>query len=143
MPKPPEDSIDARLYNFPQLIEANHWAVDLETVKTNFQRYGLLDKQVQFVPGWFADTLPQVPIERIAVLRLDGDYYQSTMDILNNLYPRLMPGGYVIVDDWGLDQICGEKQAVIDYRNTHGIVDEIFEVDWQSVYWRKGLDSDV
>ncbi|MEM8535763.1 MAG: TylF/MycF/NovP-related O-methyltransferase [Chloroflexota bacterium] len=138
MPKPPEDSIDTRLYNFPQLIKANHWAVDQDTVKANFQRYGLLDKQVQFIPGWFEDTLPAAPIERIAVLRLDGDYYQSTMDILNNLYPRLMPGGYVIVDDWGLDQICGEKQAVIDYRDTHGITDEIVEVDWQSVYWRKG-----
>ena len=138
MPKPPEDSLDMRLYNFPQLIEANHWAVDIDMVKANFQRYGLLDQQVQFLPGWFQDTLPEAPVEHIAVLRLDGDYYQSTMDILNNLYPRLMSGGYVIVDDWGLDQICGEKQAVIDYRDAHGITDEIIEVDWQSVYWRKG-----
>ncbi len=138
LPTPPADSIDGRMHELPPLIQANHWAVDQETVAANFRRYGLLDQQVQFLSGWFEDTLPDAPVEQIAVLRLDGDYYQSTMDILNNLYPRLAEGGYVIADDWGLDQICGEKQAVVEYRNAHGITDEIIEVDWQSVYWRKG-----
>ena len=51
-------------------------------VEENFRRYGLLDDRVRFLEGWFADTLPQAPIERLAVLRLDGDMYGSTMDAL-------------------------------------------------------------
>jgi hypothetical protein len=137
LPTPPPGSQDDVMHQLPALIDANHYAVNLPTVKANFQRYGLLDEQVRFLPGWFADTLPDAPIEQIAVLRVDGDYYESTLDILTNLYPRLAPGGYIILDDWGLP-VCGEKQAVLEYRAAHGITDEIIEVDWQSAYWRKG-----
>lgn len=138
LPTPPAGSLDALMHVFPQLVENNHFAVDQAAVKANFQRYGLLDEQVQFLPGWFHDTLPRAPIKQIALLRLDCDYYQSTMDILTNLYPLVQPGGYVMVDDWGLNDLCGEQQAVLDYRQAHGITDEIIEVDWQAVYWRKG-----
>lgn len=137
LPPPPPASVDEIFYTYPDVVKINHFAVDLDTVMSNFRRYGLLDEQVRFLPGWFKDTLPQSPIEKIAVLRLDGDYYDSTMDILVHLYPKLSVGGYVIIDDWGLDQICGEKQAVIEYREAHGITDEVLEVDWQSSYWRK------
>jgi O-methyltransferase len=68
-------------------------------------------------------------------LRLDGDMYESTMDGLKNLYPRLSNGGYLIIDDWGAVKGC--QQAVIDYRKTHGISDEIIQIDWTGVYWRK------
>ena len=81
--------------------------------------------------------MPNVQIDKLAVLRLDGDYYESTMDTLVHLYPRLSVGGYVIVDDWGLDQICGEKQAVIEYRKKHCITDEIIDIDYHSAYWQK------
>jgi Macrocin-O-methyltransferase (TylF) len=66
-------------------------AVSLEEVQTNFERYGLLDDQVRFLKGWFRDTLPAAPIERLAVLRLD-DMYQSTMDALANLYLKVSQG---------------------------------------------------
>jgi hypothetical protein len=111
--------------------------VELETVKGNFARYGLLDDQVRFLPGWFGETLPGAPIEQLAVLRLDCDFYESTLDALENLYPKLSPGGYVIVDDWGLDQLCSEQEAVLAYRRTHGITDEILPIDFQGAYWRK------
>ncbi len=137
LPTPPPNSQDAVMHQLPVLVEANHYAVDQDTVQANFRRYGLLDEQVQFLPGWFADTLPHASIEQIAVLRVDGDYYQSTMDILTNLYPKLVFGGYIILDDWGLP-ICGEKQAILEYRATHGITEELIEVDWQTAYWRKG-----
>jgi len=75
-------------------------AVPIERVKANFARYGLLDEQVRFLPGWFEDTLPTAPISQIAVLRLDGDMYDSTMVALRSLYPKLSVGGYVIVDDY-------------------------------------------
>ncbi len=110
-------------------------SVSLKEVQSNFEKYGLLDDQVRFLKGWFRDTLPSAPIERLAVLRLDGDMYESTMDGLLNLYPRLSVGGYVIVDDYGAIPAC--RQAVDDYRESHGIREEILEIDWTGKYWRR------
>lgn len=76
-------------------------AVSLEAVQENFRKYDLLDDQVRFLKGWFKDTLPTAPIQKLAILRLDGDMYESTMDGLNNLYSKLSVGGFVIVDDYG------------------------------------------
>jgi len=110
-------------------------AVPLERVKENFERYGLLDGQVRFLAGWFKDTLPGAPIAKLSVIRLDGDMYGSTMEALVNLYPKLSPGGYVIVDDFGAMETC--RKAVLDFRRLHGIDDEIVTVDWTGVYWRR------
>jgi O-methyltransferase len=104
-------------------------------VRANFQRYGLLDDQVRFLPGWFKDTLPDAPIERIAVLRLDGDLYESTIQALDALYPRLSPGGFCIIDDYHAMRPC--EQAVTDYRARHGVSEEIVEIDGTGVLWRK------
>jgi O-methyltransferase len=109
-------------------------AVSLEQVKSNFSRYGLLDEQVAFLEGWFKDTLPAAPIDRLAVLRLDGDYYESTIEVLESLYHKVSPGGFVIVDDYLHLDAC--KQAVDDFRAAFSIRDEIVEADWNSVYWR-------
>jgi hypothetical protein len=76
-------------------------AVSVEEVKANFSRFGLLDDQVAFVEGRFRDTLPALRDRTWAVIRLDGDLYESTIDSLENLYPGLAPGGWVIVDDYG------------------------------------------
>ena len=73
-------------------------AVSLEQVRDNFDRYGLLDDQVVFLKGWFKDTLPTAPIERLAILRLDGDMYESTADGLVNLYGKMSLGGFVVVE---------------------------------------------
>lgn len=110
--------------------------VDVNSVRANFARYGLLDEQVEFLVGWFADTLPDAPIERLALLRLDGDLYGSTLDALEALYPKVSPGGFVIVDDYGGWESC--RRAVDDYRATHGIDAPIHEVDWTGVWWRVG-----
>ena len=115
--------------------QARDLAVSLEAVRANFERYGLLDDQVRFLKGWFRDTLPTAPIERLAVLRLDGDMYESTSDALVSLYPRLSPGGYLIVDDYGAVGAC--RQAVEDYRAAHGITEEIHPIDWTGVYWQR------
>lgn len=104
-------------------------------VKANFERYGLLDDRVRFLPGWFKDTLADAPIERIAVLRLDGDLYESTIQALDALYPRLSVGGYCIVDDYLAVKAC--EQAVTDYRAKHGITEEIVDIDGTGVLWRK------
>jgi O-methyltransferase len=118
------------------LYEAKELAVSLEEVKANFERYGLLDDQVRFLKGWFRDTLAAAPIERLAVLRLDGDMYESTMDALVNLYPKLSDKGYIIVDDYGCIPAC--RQAVQDYRSANGIVEKIREIDWTGIFWQKG-----
>lgn len=109
-------------------------AISLEQVRDNFDKYGLLDDQVVFLKGWFKDTLPTAPIDRLAVLRLDGDMYESTMDGLRNLYPKVSPGGYTIVDDYGCVPAC--KQAVEDYRRDHGITAPIHDIDEWGVYWQ-------
>ena len=110
-------------------------AVSRTEVEASFDRYGLLDDQVRFLEGWFADTLPTAPIERLALLRLDGDLYQSTWEALENLYPRLSVGGILIVDDYGAFEPC--RRAVEDYRSRHDITDEVVPIDWTGVWWRR------
>jgi O-methyltransferase len=109
-------------------------AVDADTVRANFERYGLLDDQVRFLEGWFRDTLPEAPLERLALMRLDGDLYESTMDALLALYPKVSVGGYVIIDDYG-NEVLGCRQAVDDFRRDHGVTAPIQRVDWTGVYW--------
>jgi len=109
-------------------------AVSAEQVRRNFGRYGLLDGQVVFLEGWFKDTLPKADIAALSVLRLDGDMYESTMDALGALYPKLSPGGYCIIDDYVLPN-C--QRAVHDYRAAQGITDPIIDIDQTGSYWRK------
>jgi O-methyltransferase len=90
---------------------------------------------VVFLKGWFRDTLPTAPIEKVSILRLDGDLYESTMDSLVSLYPKVASGGYVIVDDYG--STPPSAKAVTDYRAKHGIDEPIVKIDWTGVYWRK------
>lgn len=109
--------------------------VSLEAVQENFRRYGLLDDQVRFLPGWFRDTLDSAPIDRLAVARLDGDMYESTIVALEALYPRLSVGGYLIVDDYLSHPAC--RAAVDEYRDANDIDELIHEIDWTGVYWRR------
>lgn len=109
-------------------------AVSLETVRDNFARYKLLDDQVVFVEGMFSDTLPTLAAGPFALLRLDGDLYESTYVALNSLYARLTPGGFVIVDDYSLEP-C--QRAVADFRAQNGITAPLREIDWTGVWWRK------
>ena len=94
----------------------------------------MLDNRVKFLEGWFRDTLPTAPVEKLAVLRLDGDLYESTILALDSLYPKLSPGGFVIIDDYILE-FC--RKAVEDYRAKHGITDEMIQIDRTAVFWKK------
>ena len=125
----PADQADT-LANFNAYL-----GVSLERVQANFERYGLLDEQVRFVKGWFKDTIPNAPVEEIALLRADGDMYESTMQILEGLYPKVVPGGFVIIDDYGALENC--RQAVHDFRSRHGISEEIQRIDWTGAFWRR------
>jgi O-methyltransferase len=110
-------------------------AVSVATVRDTFARYDLLDDQVMFVEGWFKDTLALAPVEQIAVLRLDGDMYESTWQALTALYPKLSVGGFAIIDDFGAISAC--KAAVLDYRREFNIDESMVEIDWTGVYWRR------
>lgn len=111
-------------------------AIPLEQVKHNFERYEVLSDNVKFIKGFFRDTMPTIEVEKIAILRLDGDMYESTIDVLDYLYPRLSVGGYCIIDDYGLPNCAA---AVNDYREKHGITDEMtFIAPYKSsLYWKK------
>jgi glycosyltransferase involved in cell wall biosynthesis len=110
-------------------------AVPLEEVRETFRRYGLLDDRVRFLEGWFKDTLQRAPIEQLALARLDGDLYESTLDALRALYPRLAPGGFVIVDDYGAFEPC--RRAVDEFRAELGIGTPLETIDWSGVQWRR------
>jgi len=118
-----------RLYAFSEL------AVSEEQVRANFATYGLLDEQVVFLKGFFQDTLPNVPSESFALLRLDGDMYGSTMDALVNLYNKLSMGGYVIIDDYGALNAC--RRAVHDFLDSRDLSPTINRIDVSGVWWRK------
>ena len=136
---PQPDPVRAPADRGDVLFAFRELAVPLEVVRENFRRYGLLDDRVRFLEGWFKDTLPAAPISRLAILRIDGDLYESTMDALVSLYPRLSIGGYVIVDDYGCLSCC--RAAVDDYRTEHSIRDPIDAVDWSAIFWRKGAPA--
>ncbi|WP_282935546.1 TylF/MycF family methyltransferase [Paenibacillus sp. RC67] len=108
--------------------------VSLQEVARNFYKYDLLDEQVRFLKGWFKDTLPTAPIEKLAIARLDGDMYSSTMQSLTSLYPKLSIGGYIIIDDYSIGYCSA---AVHDFRAQHGIIEPIVPIDITGVYWRK------
>lgn len=110
-------------------------AVSLDQVQRNFARYGLLDEQVVFVEGFFRDTLPTLAAGPFSLMRLDGDWYESTYVALEALYPKLSPGGFVIIDDFHLIPPC--RQAVIDYRSQHEITASMHDVDWNAAWWQK------
>ena len=110
-------------------------SVPLETVRNNIRKYGLLDDQIVFLKGWFKDTLPAAPIKSLALLRLDGDLYESTIVSLNALYKKLSPSGYVIVDDYHV--VPGCKAAIHDFLASAQIAPRICEIDGVGVYWQK------
>jgi len=131
---------DAKSYPADQdwnLNRHRELAVSLQDVQANFAAYGLLDERVRFLEGWFKDTLPKAPINRLAVLRLDGDLYESTIQVLDALYAKLSAGGFLIVDDYFLEP-C--RAAIEDFRRANGVTDTILQIDRMSVYWRKSID---
>jgi O-methyltransferase len=114
------------------------FSVSREEVEANFRRYGLLDEQVRFLEGWFRDTLPNAPFQNLAVLRLDGDMYESTMQALASLYDRLSVGGFVIVDDYYLEACA---KAIHDFRSQRGITDLMQDIGGRGVFWRRSAQT--
>lgn len=135
LPKPNPEKYPKDLNDVHHIIDVLKVSVD--EVKNNFKIYGVLDNQVKFLKGWFKDTLKDPPFEKISILRLDGDMYESTWDVLTNCYDKLSIGGYVIIDDYAL-AACHD--AVDDFRAQNKIDEPIEYFDAGNVYWKKCKD---
>ena len=131
LPKPTAAADQEKRYD---LADCDFMKVSQEQVQANFERFGLLDDRVRFLKGWFCDTLPTAPIKQLALLRLDGDLYDSTRDALKAMYYRVAPGGFIVVDDYGSWNGC--RVAVDEFRKQFGIESPMNKIDFTGVYWR-------
>lgn len=129
-PEIPEDAGDPH-----HTIEA--LKVPLETVRENFALYKALDDKVVFLRGWFKDTLPNNDqIRKLCILRLDGDMYKSTMDVFDSCYDKVVPGGFIIVDDYGTT-INSCQIATTDFRKKRNITQKFERIDNSGIFWQK------
>ena len=112
----------------------DYLSVSVDEVKNNFKKYDLLDDNIIFIKGFFEHSLKNTSIDKLSLLRLDGDMYSSTIQVLENLYEKVSPGGYIIIDDYAAPAV---KTACTDFRKANNITSEIFTIDWTGVYWIK------
>lgn len=133
---PPSVGDEDRRYGFNLEEERQPWIkCDLASVREHFRRYGLLGPQVHFVPGWLQETLPAAPIGPLALLRIDVDLYSATADCLHLLYDKVVPGGFVVVDDYGYLKCC--RDAVDAFRERRAVAEPIEWIDRSGIFWRK------
>ena len=90
----------------------------IEEVTTLFRELDVLQR-TRMVKGMFQDTLSAAPIERIALLHIDGDWYDSVKACLQHFYDRVSPGGIVQIDDYGYWE--GARKAVDDFFTQRGV----------------------
>jgi len=91
----------------------------LEQVKNNLRNTGYDQNQIVYAKGKVEETIPSAAPATIAILRLDTDWYESTLHELVHLYPRLSVGGVLIIDDYGHWQGC--RKAVDQYIAEHNL----------------------
>ncbi len=112
-------------------------APPLDSVAEHFARFGVAEG-VEFVPGFFEETMASLRGRTWSLVRLDADTYRATRVVLDALYPGLEAGGYLIVDDYFhpyLPESC--RRAVDDYRAEHAISEPVTQIDWNGARWRK------
>jgi len=133
LPPPDKDRYPADagslFHQYPEL------AVSEDKVRSNFEKFGLFDEQVILLKGWFKNTMPLVPSDQIAILRLDGDLYESTILPLTHLYDKVPAGGWIIVDDYECVPAC--KLAVQDFLSERGLAPDIRPIDGVGVFFEK------
>lgn len=96
----------------PELKPVGLWKADVEKAKKIIEKVGATNRTKIF-KGWFQDTIPKAGIEKIALLRIDGDIYESTKFCLEALYDKVVDGGYIILDDYrGWE---GSRHAVFEF----------------------------
>lgn len=140
----PNDSEQPGIGEIPEtertgaLISSGVTVCPLQHVKAIFKHWKISDKDFVYHKGWFQQTVPLAhdKINSISLLRLDGDLYESTKICLEYLYPKVVKGGFVIIDDYALE---GCKKAVHEYLDSNNISADITVINNNEgpVYWVK------
>jgi O-methyltransferase len=108
----------------------------VKLVEEVFGKIGYPREKVKIVPGWFNETLTREPIKDICILHIDADWYESVKTVLQTLYHRVVPGGFVVLDDYGLWPGC--QSAVLDYFSENHISEKILRrIGKQGAYFQK------
>jgi len=123
LPQPSEDNPDYKIAN----LYTGTCAASVEEVRRSLHSLGVIDN-VHFVPGLFQDTLRSSPIEAVALLHLDGDWYESVKMCLESLYDKVSPGGVIQFDDYG--HWAGARKAVDEFMINRGIDTPLRRVDF-------------
>jgi len=121
---PPSDN------DTPDEHQAYHAGLNLgdpDMVRMICHRLGQDPHALHIIPGWFQDTLPTAPVEQIALLHADGDWYDSVRIVLDTLYDRVSPGGAVVVDDYAYWE--GARRALDDFLDAHGLPLDVLHHD--------------
>lgn len=103
-------------------------AASADEVRRNLLSVGYDSQRLIFVEGKVEETIPRTAPDSIALLRLDTDWYESTRHELAHLYPRLVPGGILIIDDYG--HWAGARHAVDEYFSEHGPAPLLTRIDY-------------
>ena len=144
---PPHQN-DLTVHNLTKIMYQNPPTV--YQVREHFTQLGLLDDDIKLVKGLFNQSLPIVlrpfssnltdpadanKIRSIAILRIDNDYYDSVLYVLEKLYPRVSKGGLVVIDDYN-NPVLGCKDAVHHFRQKYHIENTIYDKYGGSIYWQ-------
>lgn len=139
LPKPAEIDIKNDDGMPAKVIWREGWDLgSVENVKKlYFNKLNFKPKSLFIIKGWFSDTVPKNKdkIEKIAVLHLDGDWYESTKVCLENLFDKVEKGGFIVIDDYGHWRGC--KAAVDEFLEKRKLSPVINKVDYTRIYFRK------
>ncbi len=117
----------------------NNCTANYEEFRSLLAQQPIPSERVHIHRGWFKDTLKDFPRQPIATLRLDGDWYESTMECLQRLFPLVVPGGVIIIDDYQTWDGCA--RAVHDYLSEEGSVSRIRQTPYSGVTYLIKEDS--
>lgn len=125
--------VDPNLPIEQRLVSSGISASSVENVQNNLAKFNF-DAEFIYHKGWFQDTVAVAPVGPIALLRLDGDLYESTKVCLENLFFRIVPGGCLILDDYPLP---GSRKALDEFFKDMGIdLKPIIECDTRAAYFQ-------
>lgn len=111
----------------------------IDKVRELFAALRIGEERVRIVPGWFEDTLPGYAMPEVGLLHVDADWYESVKLVLETFYPNVVPGGFVVLDDYGHWEGC--RTAVDEFLVARRISVDLTEVDYTGRYFRKPREA--
>ena len=115
-----------------------HFVGSVQNVKEALIKVGYPKNQVVLRKGLFLDTFKEELPDKVALLHLDGDWYDSVLSALETFYPLVCDGGFIVLDDFGYWE--GARKAFYDFCRTTGIQPLLERVGHTQAFWRKGLE---